>query len=146
MTKSTPPLLLLLLLTLSQTVVVSARASPSRNVPHGHHGKLQPYTSGPFSSLQLSSDDESLLSKGKPVMKQVPYPAEEEKEGGRAICVQDVDAPKPAVWNQILGLDEYVGKVNKLKECKNYFVGSNSDGTVQIKTKMVIGVLPGYKI
>jgi len=77
-------------------------------------------------------------------MKQIPYPAESSQEGGRVICVQDVDAPGPAVWNQILGLDEYVGKVSKLKECKNYSVESEGDGTMRIKTKMVIGVLPGY--
>lgn len=139
------PLLLLLLTLYSQTTTVVSARGLNRNAPHGHDGKLAPYTPGPFSILQLSPSDESLLSKGKPVMKQIPYPAEEEKEGGRAICVQDVDAPKPAVWNQILGLDQYVGKVSKLKECKNYFVGARDDGTVQIKTKMVIGVLPGYK-
>ena len=31
-----------------------------------------------------------------------------------------------------------------MKECKNYFVKSCDDGKVQFKTKMVIGVLPGY--
>jgi len=66
--------------------------------------------------------------------------------GGRAICVQDVDAPKKAVWTQILDLDHYVGKVSKLKECKNYEVTKHRDGSTTIKTKMVIGVIPGYSV
>lgn len=137
-------LLSLLLLSLHRTPTTTARTN--RNAPHGHTGKLPPYTAGPFTDLLLSPSDESLLARGKPVMKQIPYPPEEEREGGRVICVQEVDAPKPAVWNQILGLDSYVGKVAKLKECRNYFVGAGrEDGTVQVKTKMVIGVLPGYK-
>lgn len=120
------------------------QAGINRNAPHGHKGKLPPYTAGPF-DLKLSSSDESLLAKGKPVMKQIPYAPEENREGGRVICVQEVDAPKSAVWNQILDMDRYVGKVAKLKECKNYFVRARDDGTVQVKTKMVIGVMPGYK-
>ena len=78
-------------------------------------------------------------------MKQIPGEGGG-NEGGRAICIQDVNAPKEAVWNQILDLDHYVGKVNKLKECKNYFVKKNSDGTSTIKTKMVVGVIPGYSV
>lgn len=77
-------------------------------------------------------------------MKQIPDPSGDSKEGGRAICVQDVKAPKKAVWNQILDLNDYMGKVNKLKECQNYFFQRNDDGTYRIKTKMVVGVLPGY--
>ena len=148
MNNTTRSLLLLLSLSLvyfSQTnLVVSARRD--RDLPHGHRGKLTPYTPGPFSDLEITDSDEKGLSVGSPVMKQIPYPAEEKKEGGRAICVQDVDATRPAVWNQILRLDHYVGKVSKLKECKNYYVGAKEDGTVQIKTKMVIGVLPGYQV
>jgi len=61
-----------------------------------------------------------------------------------AICVQDIEAPKSAIWNQILDMDSYVGKVNKVKDCKNYEVKDNGDGTMQVKTKMVLGVMPGY--
>jgi len=151
MTTSIPPLLLpltiasLLFLTYHSVEVVAA-AKLDRNISHGHNGKLPPYTPGPFSIVSLTPSDETLLSKGKPVMKQIPYTPEDNMgEGGRAICVQDVDAPKPAVWNQILGLDEYVGKVKKLNICKNYFVEKEGeDGAVRIKTKMVIGVLPGF--
>lgn len=61
-----------------------------------------------------------------------------------SICVQDVTAPKEAVWNQILDLNSYVGKVDRLKTCKNYYVKKNPDGTTTIKTKFITGVLPGY--
>ena len=95
--------------------------------------------------LKLGPKDEDALSKDKAVMKQIPGEGGG-NEGGRAICIQDVNAPKEAVWNQILDLDHYVGKVNKLKECKNYFVKKNADGTSTIKTKMVVGVIPGYSV
>lgn len=114
-----------------------------RNVPHHHRGILTPYTPGPF-AMELDKSDEDTLKKGNPVMKQMEADDPDDKQGGKAICVQDVDAPKKAVWNQILDLDTYTSKVNKLKECKNYFIKSNDDGSVTIKTKMVIGVMPGY--
>ena len=66
--------------------------------------------------------------------------------GGGAICVQDIDAPKQAVWAQILDLDSYKGKVNKVNEAKNYFLRNNQDGTTTVKTKMVLGVMPGYSV
>lgn len=114
-----------------------------RNVPHIHRGVLSQYTPGPFTDLALGTKDETKLDGGKSVMKQIPAAGGE--KGGRAICVQDVTAPKDAVWNQILDLNSYVGKVDKLKECKNYFKQRNPDGTTTIKTKFVVGVLPGYK-
>merc|ERR1712176_499989 len=77
------------------------------------------------------------------IMKQIPDPGS--KQGGRAICVQDVNAPKSAVWNQILNLNDYEKKVSKLKHCKNYFFERNEeDGTYRIKTKFAISVIPGY--
>ena len=109
-------------------------------------GKLPPYSPGPFDVLKLGPKDEEALSQDKAVMKQIPGEGGKGNEGGRAICIQDVNAPKDAVWNQILDLDHYVGKVNKLKECKNYFVKKNKDGTSTIKTKMVVGVIPGYSV
>ena len=60
--------------------------------------------------------------------------------------VQDVKAPKSAVWNQILDLQSYVGKVDRVRECENYHVKKNDDGRWNIKTKMVVSVLPGYKV
>ena len=124
-----------------------------RNAPHHHRGILTPYTPGPF-AMELDHTDEETLRKGNPVMKQMEATEEQDsqdkqqqqQQGGKAICVQDVNAPKKAVWNQILDLDTYTSKVNKLKECKNYFIKSNDDGSVTIKTKMVIGVMPGYSV
>jgi len=115
-------------------------AKKNRNLPHGHSGLLQPYESGPF-DLKLGKDDEKALGLGKPVMKQKESKGE---LAGGAICVQDIEAPKEAVWSQILDLDSYKGKVPKVNNCNNYEVMQNSDGTCTIKTKMVIGVIPGY--
>jgi len=119
-------------------------ARQNRNTPHDHRGKLTPYAPGPFLNLSLDNGDEKTLSGGNAVMK-VLADEDEPSGGGKSICVQDVEAPKEAVWNQILDLDHYVGKVSKLKECSNYLVKTRPDGTFQVKTKMVVGVMPGYK-
>lgn len=123
--------------------VVSAKKLDRENTPHGHNGKMKAYTAGPF-GMQIQPSDEDALLKGNPVMKQLPPDDPNDKLGGKAICVQDVEAPKNAVWNQILDMDAYVGKVNKVKECNNYVVKDKGDGTMQVKTKMVLGVMPGY--
>jgi hypothetical protein len=105
---------------------------------------LTPYVAGPFRSLQLDPTDEQELESGKPVMKQDRSASD---LGGGAICVQDVDAPKEAVWAQILDLDSYKGKVPKVNECKNYIVQQDPEhGTCTLKTKMVVGVIPGYAV
>lgn len=125
--------------------VVSAKKLDRENTPHGHNGKMKAYTAGPF-GMQIQPSDEDALLKGNPVMKQLPPDDPNDKLGGKAICVQDVEAPKNAVWNQILDMDAYVGKVNKVKECNNYVVKDKGDGTMQVKTKMVLGVMPGYSV
>jgi len=96
---------------------------------------------GPFDDIKIEGNDEDILTSGKAIMKQSG-----DGDGGSVICVQDVNAPKTAVWKQILDLDNYVGKVPKLKHCKNYLVKNLEDGTMQIKTKMIVGVMPGYKV
>ena len=116
-----------------------------RNSPHVHRGTIKPYLPGSFDALKLDNNDERDLSSDKSVMKQIPD-VDDPKGGGKAICVQDVRAPKSAVWNQILDMDHYVGKVSKLKACKNYLVRRNGDGSSTIKTMMKIGVLPGYSV
>lgn len=121
-----------------------ASAGKDRNRPHGHRGILQAYEPGPF-DVQLSPQDESLLAQGKPVMKQT-LPGDNDEAGGGAICVQDVQAPKEAVWNQILDLDSYKGKVPKVQTSQNYLVQKNDDGSHTIKTRMVVGVMPGYSV
>ena len=114
----------------------------NRDLPHEHTGLLKAYEAGPF-DLKLEKDDEKALDAGKPVMKQSETKGE---VGGGAICVQDVEAPKEAVWSQILDLDSYKGKVPKVNDCKNYLVKKNEDGTFTVKTKMVVGVIPGYSV
>jgi len=113
------------------------------NLPHHHRGKLSPYEPGPFSSIELSKKEEQLLENGKSVMKQsLPKPGE---VAGGAVCVQDVMAPKDAVWHQILDLDSYPSKVGKVSVSKNYCTNKNDDGTHTVKTRMVMNVMPGYK-
>jgi len=116
-------------------------AKKDRNSPHRNTGLLKSYEPGPF-DLTLNPDDEKMLAAGKPVMKQT-MPSDDDAGGG-AICIQDIDAPKEAVWNQILRMNDYMGKVSKVKECKNYQVTQHDDGTFTIKTKQVLGVMPGY--
>ena len=112
-----------------------------RNQFHGHKGKLSPHTAGLPKAVKLSVADRAKLEKGGTVMKQ-----EKSGAGGGAICVQDVQAPAEAVWFQILDLPNYHKKVSKVKESKNYVVSKQRDGTVKIKTKQVLGVLPGYSV
>lgn len=133
-----------LLVTFLLCTVSFCNARRDHSKPHPHQGKLVSYKPGPFDVLKLSKADEKHLAAGKSVMKQLPDESGAGL-GGRAICVQDVNAPRKAVWNQILDFNSYVGKVPKLKVCKNYFVKKQGDGSSQIKTKMVVGVIPGYK-
>ena len=135
-------LLSLLWIGLSTWPTVLVVAKKDRNQPQGHFGILTPYKPGPFETT-LSKSDEKLLADGKPVMKQT-LPTKEDPEGGGALCVQDIEAPKAAVWNQILDLGAYKGKVPKIIASKNYVDKKNPDGTNRIKTRLVIGVMPGY--
>lgn len=121
-------------------------AKKNYDKPHPHGPILTPYHPGPFESLKLNKSDEKKLAEGKAVMKQsMPDPNSDDPAGG-AICVQDIQAPREAVWSQILDLDNYTKKVPKLSESKNYKVESKKDGCFQIKTKMVMNVMPGYKV
>ena len=122
-----------------------AVAKKDRNQPQGHFGLLTPYKPGPFATA-LSKSDEKLLASGKPVMKQTMPSKDDPEAGGGALCVQDVDAPKEAVWHQILDLARYKGKVPKIIHSSNYANKKNSDGTNTIKTRLVIGVMPGYSV
>jgi len=121
-------------------------AKKDRNVPHGHFGVLTQYQPGPF-DLTLQDSDEEELTDGKTVMKQRQDVAAGGAKGGSggAICVQDIDAPKQAVWNQILRLDEYAKKVPKVAESKNYEEKRGDDkNCFTLKTKQRLGILPGY--
>jgi hypothetical protein len=114
---------------------------PNRNAPHAHSGLLKAHQPGPF-PIVLSNADEAELNRGNSVMKQTMPAAGE--EAGTVLCVQDIDAPMPAVWNQILDLGAYKGKVPKVSACDNYICQKNHDGTFTVKTRMVLGVMPGY--
>ena len=136
---------LLALLLAGLSTCPSVVAKKDRNKPQGHQGYLKPYSPGPFAT-SLSKSDESLLAAGKPVMKQTMPSKDDPEAGGGALCVQDVDAPRAAVWRQILDLPAYKGKVPKVLACSNYVNKRSSDGTNNIKTRLVIGVLPGYSV
>lgn len=131
--------LIAILLSLSCNFVQGRKKD--RNAGHSHRGLLKKLLPGPF-ALDLSGKEEDCLSADKAVMKSIE---DDSGQGGTAICVQDVKAPKSAVWNQILDLQSYVGKVDRVRECENYHVKKNDDGRWNIKTKMVVSVLPGYK-
>lgn len=134
-----------LVILVALVVLSHSVARKERNAPHHHGGILPPYQPGPF-SIDISPQEQAQLDEGQAVMKQTMPPKGKEDQGGGAICIQDVHAPLHAVWRQILDLDHYKGKVSKINECKNYLVSKQKDGTCIIKTKMVLGVLPGYAV
>lgn len=137
-------LFLTFLLIYPNTNIITARASKNPHLTKTESKRLKLYTPGPFDVKIIGTDDEARLSKGLPVVKILPSPIGDNECSGRSCCIQDINAPKKAIWGQILDFDNYVGKVpGILKECKNYFIGANNDGTINIKTKMVAGVLPG---
>ena len=131
---------LLSLFTLWSCLVIGVKSKKSYDVPHPHKAILKAFETGPF-DIELAAEDEAKLSQGKSVMKQT-----EGKDSGTSLCVQDIDAPKEAVWAQILDFPAYKGKVPKVKESHNYEIEEQPDGTCQIKTKMVVSVLPGYTV
>jgi hypothetical protein len=135
-----PRISLLILAALLLSPVAIGRKD--RNVFHGHRGKLAAQKAGPMDGVKLSADDLDTLSAGRAVMKQV----QNGDKAGTAICIQDVEAPISAVWFQILDLPNYTKKVSKVKESTNYVVKKNADGTVTVKNKQVLGVLPGYSV
>lgn len=121
--------------------VICCSAKKNRNAPHIHKGLLKPYEAGPFRAIELTDGDEKVLDNGKPIMTQI---SEGDGLEGTSICVQDVQAPKEAVWSQILDLDAYKGKVPKVSKCENYVAKLNEDGTSTMKTEMAVKVIPGY--
>lgn len=121
--------------------IVGVGAKKDHNQPHPHQGLLKPYTPGSF-DVKLTKQDEQKLAAGQPVMKQ----SKDDPSGGGAICVQDVNAGKSIVWDQILDMNSYKGKVPKVVTSKNYFEGKGKDGGNRFKTRMVIGVMPGYSV
>lgn len=127
----------------TQTCVAARK---DRNVPHPYKATLKAYQPGPF-DISLTAADEAKLRNGQPVTKQTMPSKDDLEAGGGAICIQDVAAPPTFVWDQILHLNAYKGKVPKVLESHNYYTHRNpDDNTERIKTKMVLGVLPGYNV
>ena len=132
----------LLLIATTTTTTLADQRSQS----HEHTGKLTSYKPGPVVGIKLNKQEEAKLASGHSVMKQTMADPKNPAAGGGAICIQDIDAPKAAVWNQILDFDSYTKKVSKVVQSKNYHVSAKKQHQHSIKTKMVLGVLPGYSV
>ncbi|CAN0172482.1 unnamed protein product, partial [Ectocarpus fasciculatus] len=66
-------------------------------------------------------------------------------KGGRALAVQDVNAPAEYVWDRILDFGNYNKMVPKVTECKNYETETLRNGTEIIKTNLKLNVF-GVKL
>ncbi len=82
--------------------------------PHPHQGKLAPTTSRPAATA-LTAEDLAELGRGQAVMKQVRYDG-----GGRALAIQDIDAPADVVWDTILAYDRYPDWVAHVESAEIY--------------------------
>ena len=84
--------------------------------PHPHQGILTPFTPGQ-PSVVVSGDDEAKLDGGEMITKQTK---DESGQGGRATAIQAIHAPPEIVWGQLLDLNSYPSKVDKLTEVAEY--------------------------
>jgi hypothetical protein len=133
-----------ILLSFSLAMLVCCIAGKKdRSQPHGHRGKLQTHTPGPF-DVMLAASEEDKLKAGNALLKH--YVPANPAEASGSVCVQDVKAPVSAVWHQILDFASYWKKVPMVKECNVYAMQNHADGRVSLKTKHVMGVLPGYSV
>ena len=93
--------------------------------------------------MTLKDSDGEKLTGGKAVMKEEQDVASDGVKGGSggAICAQDIEAPKEAVWNQILRLGEYAKKVPKVVELKNYKVKQDDKQNILILKMYIVKLL-----
>ena len=96
-----------------------------RGVPHPHQGKLKPFEPGP-PSVKLSGADQAKVDGGELVMRQTVIDG---GSSGRATAIQAVHAPPRLVWKQLLDLNAYPSKVEKLTECSKYFEKARGVGS-----------------
>ena len=112
-----------------------------RGSPHPHQGKLKPFEPGP-PKIKLSSADQSKVDDGELVMRQTVIDG---GSSGRATAIQAVHAPPRLVWKQLLDLNSYPSKVDKLTECGKYFEKVRGvDGSKNIKARFLVKAAPGF--
>ena len=112
-----------------------------RGVPHPHQGKLKPFEPGP-PSVKLSGADQAKVDGGELVMRQTVIDG---GSSGRATAIQAVHAPPRLVWKQLLDLNAYPSKVEKLTECSKYFEKARGvDGSKTIKARFLVKAAPGF--
>ncbi|CAM9736516.1 unnamed protein product [Choristocarpus tenellus] len=88
--------------------------------PHPHNGMVKPYQPGP-PSFTLTKRQLSDLEEGKLVEDMLKGKnSEDGGKAGRALAVQDVDAPPEYVWDRIKDFNNYKNMVPKVVECYNY--------------------------
>mmetsp|Transcript_26028 Transcript_26028/g.62499 ORF Transcript_26028/g.62499 Transcript_26028/m.62499 type:complete len:337 (+) Transcript_26028:20-1030(+) len=110
------------------------------NKPHSHTGKVEPFQPGD-PKIKLDGKAKGILKSGKPYQTQVITGT----SGGRALVVQDVNAPTHVVWGRILDYDHYSDMVPKTVDSKNYKVvphkptKANNFLEKEIFTRMKVG-------
>ena len=112
--------ILLLLLLLFSTCEISHSASDK--IPHGHRGIIAPF-SGEQIRYSISKKQSDLLDSGKPVV-------DSNEQTGRAMVIQDVDAPPAIAMEKILDMKNYVKYVQQVKRVHIYHEKTYPNRTV----------------
>eukprot|EP00752_Nemacystus_decipiens_P006252 g5639.t1 len=112
---------------------------------HPHQGKVKPYKPG-MPDIVLTKKQLTDLDGGDLVQDMLKGETDEDGgKGGRALAVQDVNAPAEYVWDRILDFGNYNKMVPKVTECKNYETETLRNGTEIIKTNLKLNVF-GVKL
>ncbi len=93
---------------------LAAAFAADADKPHPHQGKLPAFATRP-AATSLSAGELAQLARGEPVEKQLRY-----EGGGRALAIQDIQAPPHVVWNTILAYDRYPDWVAHVDETEVY--------------------------
>lgn len=112
--------------------------------PHPHSGLLPRLELDPRPMVSLSASDLAQIEQGG------LWTRTAEVSGfGRSYGVQDIAAPREVVWNHVVDLSGYVGKVPKLRSLNVYSseLRANQRGLQEVIEKAVykVNVLPGYE-
>ena len=112
-----------------------------RGTPHPHQGKLTPFVPGP-PAVKLSGADQAKIDGGELMMRQTVIDG---GSSGRATAIQAVHAPPRLIWAQLLDLNAYPSKVDKLSECSKYLEKARGvDGSKTIKARFLVKAAPGF--
>ncbi|CAM9689553.1 unnamed protein product [Scytosiphon promiscuus] len=112
---------------------------------HPHQGKVKPYKPG-MPDIKLTKKQLTDLNGGDLVQDMLKGETDEDGgKGGRALAVQDINAPAEYVWDRILDFGNYNKMVPKVTECKNYETQTLRNGTEIYKTNLKLNVF-GVKL